>query len=73
MEDEYTYLVMLGYGRDESAPTPCGMFVGVSWCVRSVIGSPSAAVGADLSCPHIRKHLQNEERKCVCDKMNIWI
>ena len=44
---------MQGYGHDESAPTPCGMFVGVSWCVRSIIGSPSAAVGADLSCPHI--------------------
>ena len=22
---------MLGYGRDESAPTPNGMFCGVSW------------------------------------------
>ena len=46
---EYAYLVMLGYGHDESAPTPGGMFVtnfvgerhpftgcfvGVSWCVR---------------------------------------
>ena len=46
---EYAYLVMLGHGRDESAPTPDGMFathfvgelnpfavcfVGVSWCVR---------------------------------------
>ena len=46
---EYAYLVMLGHGRDESAPTPNGMFatnfvgerhpftgcfVGVSWCVR---------------------------------------
>ncbi|MBF1450902.1 hypothetical protein [Prevotella pallens] len=33
--------------------------LGVSWCVRSVIGSPSAAVGADLSCPHICKQPQN--------------
>ena len=24
--------------------------------VSSVISSPQAAVGADLSCPHIRKH-----------------
>ena len=30
---EYVYLVMLGYGRDESAPTPDGMFRG---CLRSV-------------------------------------
>ena len=45
---EYAYLVMLGHGRDESAPTPDGMFathfvgernpfavcfVGVLWCV----------------------------------------
>ena len=26
---------------------------------------PSAAVGADLSCPHIRKHIRNGEGKCV--------
>ena len=25
--NEYVYLVMLGYGRDESAPTPGGVFV----------------------------------------------
>ena len=28
---EYAYLVMLGYGHDESAPTPGGVFCGVSW------------------------------------------
>ncbi len=50
---------MQGHGHDESAPTPCGVSLGVSWCVRSVIGSPSAAVGADLSCPHICKQPQN--------------
>ncbi|MBF1450886.1 hypothetical protein [Prevotella pallens] len=38
-----------------------------------VIGNPSAAVGADLSCPHIRKHPRNGGRKYVCDEMNIWI
>ena len=27
--------------------------------VRHVIGRPFAAVGADLSCPHIRKHTRN--------------
>ncbi|WP_288328868.1 hypothetical protein [uncultured Prevotella sp.] len=44
---------MLGYGHDESAPTPCGVFVG---CFRECSPrycSLSAAVGADLSCPHI--------------------
>ena len=28
---EYAFLVMLGYGHDESAPTPGGVFCGVSW------------------------------------------
>ncbi|WP_449023300.1 hypothetical protein [Prevotella pallens] len=36
-------------------------------------GKQQAAVGADLSCPHICKQPQNEEWKCVCDEMNIWI
>ena len=54
---------MSGYGHDESAPTPGGVFVGVSWIVRHVIGSLLAAVGADLSRPHIRKHTQNDKRK----------
>jgi len=38
-----------------------------------VIGNPSAAVGAYLSCPHIRKHPQNEERKYVCGEINVYI
>ena len=54
---------MSGYGHDKSAPTPDGVFVGVSWIVRHVIGSLLAAVGADLSRPHIRKHPQNDNRK----------
>ena len=40
--------------------------LGISWvdveCLRSVrhvIGRPFAAVGADLSCPCIRKHIRN--------------
>ena len=40
--------------------------LGISWvdveCLRSVrhvIGRPFAAVGADLSCPCIRKHTRN--------------
>ena len=35
--------------------------------------NPLAAVGSDLSCPHIRKHPQNDERKCACVEMNIHI
>ena len=44
---------MSGYGHDESAPTPGGVFVGVLRIVRHVIGSLLAAVGTDLSRPHI--------------------
>ena len=36
-------------------------------------GNPFAAVGADLSCPHIRIHPQNDERKCACGEMNTHI
>ena len=36
-------------------------------------GRLSAAVGADLSRPHIRKHPQNDERKCACGEMKIHI
>ena len=36
-------------------------------------GRLSAAVGADLSRPHIRKHPQNDERKCACGEMNTHI
>ena len=64
---------MLGYGRDESAPTPGGVFAPHFVGVRNVIeirlqrnGNPSAAVGADLSRPHIRIHPQNGKRKCAC-------
>ena len=32
-----------------------------------------AAVGADLSCPHIRIYPQNDEQKCVCGDLNIRI
>ena len=34
---------------------------------------PSAAVGADLSCPHIRKYPRNGGGKCVCGEMNMCI
>ena len=64
---------MSGYGHDESAPTPGGMFVGVSWIVRHVIGSLLAAVGADLSRQHIRKHPRNGKRKCACGDVEMCI
>ena len=99
---KYTFLFTSGYGHDESAPTPNGVFVahfvGVRWhfvecsqcfgnpsatfwqSVRNVLairqqcfGRLSAAVGADLSRPHIRKHPQNDERKCACGEMNTHI
>ena len=70
---KYTFWVMSGYGHDESAPTPHGVsatnFVGV----RHVIGSLSAAVGADLSRPHIRKHPRNGKRKCACGDVEMCI
>ena len=61
---------------------------GVSWVyvcilqfVRSVVAgrqqhycNPFAAVGTDLSRPHIRKRSRNGGGKCVCGEMNagIW-
>ncbi|MBF1458982.1 MAG: hypothetical protein HXN60_07640 [Prevotella pallens] len=36
-------------------------------------GRPSAAVGADLSCPHIYKHPRNGERKRIFDNVNIRV
>ena len=46
-----------------------GMFATLLQSVSSIIGRPSAAVGADLSCPHIRKHPQNEEWKRIFDNV----
>ena len=50
-----------------------GMFATLLQSVSSIIGRPSAAVGADLSCPHIRKHPQNEEWKRIFDNVNIRV
>ena len=56
-------------------------FVGFSRCVRCIMAirqqhfrKPFAAVGADLSRPHIRIHPQNDKRKCACGgvKTRIW-
>ena len=62
------------YGHDESVPYAwrnvrgafrgqtwifCGVFATLFQFVSSVVGRPLAAVGADLSCPHIRIYPQN--------------
>jgi len=41
-------------GAMNRLPTPGGVLVGYFVGVSSIIGRLSAAVGADLSCPHIR-------------------
>ncbi len=71
---------MQGYGRDESAPTPGGVFaahfVGERWCFAECsprIRKPFAAVGADLSCPRIRIHPRNGERKRIFDNAKTHI
>ena len=60
---KYTFLIMQKYGHDESDPYAGGVFATNFVGVRHVIGSLSAAVGADLSRPHIRKHTRNGKRK----------
>ena len=77
---KYTVLVTQGYGHDESAPTPGGMFATNFVGVRHVIairqqhfGNLLAAVGADLSRPHIRIHPQNDKRKCACGDVEMRI
>ena len=42
---------MLGYGRDESAPTPGGVFVTHFVGERNIINNPSAAVGVRFIVP----------------------
>ncbi|WP_455105573.1 hypothetical protein [Prevotella pallens] len=43
------------------SPTPDGMFATHFVGVRHVIGKPQAAIGSDLSCPHIciRNNIEN--------------
>ncbi|MBF1525414.1 MAG: hypothetical protein HXN92_03935 [Prevotella pallens] len=59
MEDEYTYLVMLGYGRDESAPTPCGVFVGyfVGECGHFTVCFVGYFVGVRCTFTECSQHL----------------
>ena len=50
------------------------MCVALLWNVRSIIGNPSVAVGADLSRPRIWMYPRNGERKRIFDnvKTRIW-
>ena len=52
----------------------CGMFAALLADRQQRNGNPSAAVGADLSCPRIYKHPRNGERKRIFDnvEMRIW-
>ena len=50
-----------------------GMFATLFQSVSSVIGSPLAAVGTDLSRPHTRIYPQNGGRKCVCGEMEMCV
>ena len=52
----------------------CGMFAALLADRQQRNGRPSAAVGADLSCPRIYKHPRNGERKRIFDnvEMRIW-
>ena len=57
---EYAYLTMLGYGRDESAPTPGGMFATNFVGERNIINNPSAALSQSVSSrrePIYRAHV----------------
>ena len=51
----------------------CGVFAILFQFASRVISRPLAAVGTDLSCPHIRIYPQNGEQKCVCGDLNIRI
>ena len=51
----------------------CGMFAALLAIRQQRNGRPSAAVGADLSCPHIYKHPRNGERKRIFDNVNIRV
>ena len=51
----------------------CGMFAALLAIRQQRNGIPSAAVGADLSCPRIYKHPRNGERKRIFDNVNIRV
>ena len=47
--------------------------VGIFAIRQQCFGKSFAAVGADLSCPRIRIHPRNGERKCVFGEMDMCI
>ena len=51
----------------------CGMFAALLADRQQRNGRPSAAVGADLSCPRIYKHPRNGERKRIFNNVNIRV
>ncbi|MBF1483288.1 hypothetical protein [Prevotella pallens] len=58
--------------------TGCSLRVSLCECCvipicSQYFGSLLAAVGADLSCPHIRIHPRNVVRKCMYDGTNVRI
>ena len=54
-------------------PQNSSVCVALLWNVRNIIGRPSAAVGADLSCPRIYIHPRNGKRKRIFDNVNIRV
>ena len=79
---------MLGYGRDESAPTPCGVFVDFSPCVcckfRGVFATFWQSVSSRrgpiyrariYECTHEMEdgNVRAMMWKCVCDYVYTYI
>ena len=87
--NRYVYLFMSEYGRDESVPTPGGVFRGYFVGVRCIINNPFAAEWqAVSSCrgrfivpvytcsPHIRKtlgHICNPFETHLCNVRNVFV
>ena len=77
---EYAYLIMQGYGRDESAPTPGGVFAAHFVGERNIINNPSAALSQTVSSrrgrfivPAYMMYPRNDKRKCACGDVEIRI
>ena len=85
----YVYLFMSEYGRDESPPTPGGVFRGYFVGVRCIINNPFAAKWQAVSSrrgrfivpvytcsPHIRKtfgHICNPFETHLCNVRNVLV
>ncbi|MBF1480818.1 MAG: hypothetical protein HXN72_08245 [Prevotella pallens] len=71
---------MQGYGRDESAPTPGGVFAAHFVGERNIINNPSAALSQTVSSrrgrfivPAYMMYPRNDKRKCACGDVEIRI